>query len=155
MPTLQMEQEDFHQMVEDSLPCIRPLAVLVFQPLVAAPSISISSSNKANMGFQPEWPKRAECMQLIPQQEAVVAHLEVVRFPPPSWISPVRTESLLRLKEGEEEEKEEQGLGKGEAKVGKVEVINKVGRVWRAGTMFTDSLRPRGTPKIRRSVQMY
>ena len=47
VPTLLTGLEDFHQMVEDSLPCIRPLAVLVFQPLVAAPNIS--SSNKANM----------------------------------------------------------------------------------------------------------
>ena len=47
VPTLQMGLEDFHQMAEDSLPCIRHLGVLVFQPLVAAPNIS--SSNKANM----------------------------------------------------------------------------------------------------------
>ena len=34
-------------MVEDLLPCTRPLEVLAFQALVAAPSTS--SNNKANM----------------------------------------------------------------------------------------------------------
>ena len=133
------------------MPCIRPLAVLAFQPLEAAPS---TSSNKDNMLFQQGWLKRADCPQVTRQQGAAVAHLEVARSPPPSWNSPARTESLLRRRGGEEEEKVELGLAKGGARVGRVEVINKVGRAWRAGTMSTDSWRPRVIPKTRRSDQM-
>jgi len=78
----------------------------------------------------------------------------VARFPPPSWISLARTESLLHRRGGEEEEKEELGLVKGEARVGRVGVINKVGKDWRAGTMSTDSWRLKGIPKTRLSDRM-
>ena len=119
------------------MPCIRPLAVLAFQPLEAAPS---TSSNKDNMLFQQGWLKRADCPQVTHQQGAAAAHSGVARFPQPFWTSPVRTENLPRQKGEGEVEKEEQGLGKGEARVGRVEEINKaVDRVWRAGTMYTDS----------------